>query len=281
MKVTAIYHYPIKGCRAVALHAAELDDSGVRDDRRLMLVAPDGTFLSQARHPRLALIHPKVDGDVLEVSGSEMEPLSLTIEEHGRERSAEFWFDQIAVVDQGDVAADWFSEFLGTECRLVTTRVDFDRSPPAEGVLTHRQRRFTDAGNLHITTEASLADLNGRLSTPIPMNRFRPNLVIDGEDAFAEDSWKRLQIGDVSLNATITCERCSIVATNQETAQRSKEPLKTLADYRKFQGGFGSGVIFGIHLDVSTCGRVRVGDSVEVLECGRLLGASANKEFSK
>ena len=246
-----------------------------------MLVAPDGTFLSQARHPRLALVHPKVHGDILEVTGSGMEPLSFSIDEHGREVSAEFWFDQIGVVDQGDVAADWFSQFLDTECRLVTTCADFDRSPPAEGALTDRQRRFTDAGNIHITTESSLAEPNGRLSTPAPMNRFRPNIVVDGEDAFAADSWKRLQIGDVSLNATITCERCSIVATNQETAQRSKEPLKTLAGYRKFQGGLASGVLFGIHLDVSTCGSVRVGDSVEVLQRGRLLGANANREFSQ
>ena len=281
MKVTAIYHYPIKSCRAVALAAAELDDSGVRNDRRFMLVSPYGTFLSQARQPRLALVRPSIQGNVLEVTAPEVDLLSLSTDEHGREMSTEFWFDQISVVDQGDVAADWFSEFLDTECRLVTTCADFDRSPPAEGALTNRQRRFTDAGNIHITTESSLADLSGRLSTPVPMNRFRPNIVVDGEGAFAEDSWKRLQIGDVSLNATITCERCSIVATNQETAQRSKEPLKTLAGYRKFQGGFGSGVLFGIHLDVSTCGRIRVGDSVEVLERDRLLGANANREFNQ
>jgi uncharacterized protein YcbX len=281
MKITAIYHYPIKSCGAVALDAAELDDSGVLDDRRLMLVAPDGTFLSQARQPRLALVRPSIQGNVLDVIASGMEPLALAIDENGNEQSAEFWFDQIDVVDQGVQAADWFSRFLDTECRLVSTQAAFDRSPPAEGALTNRQRRFTDAGNIHITAESSLADLNGRLSTPVPMNRFRPNIVVDGEDAFAEDSWKRLQIGDVSLNATITCERCSIVATTQETAQRGKEPLKTLAGYRKFQGGFGSGVLFGIHLDVSTCGRIRVGDSVEVLERGQLLGANANREFNQ
>ena len=278
MKVTAIYHYPIKSCGAIALDAAELDDSGVLDDRRLMLVAPDGTFLSQARHPRLALVHPKVHGDVLEVTGSETEPLSLSIDEHGKEVSADFWFDQIAVVDQGDVAADWFSEFLDTECRLVMTGAEFDRSPPAEGVLTSQQRRFTDAGNVHLTTDSSLAELNERLKQPVGMDRFRPNIVVDGGAPFEEDCWKTLRLGSVQLHATITCERCSIVSTNQQTGIREKEPLKTLAAYRMFDGGFGSGVLFGTHLDVDTPGRIQIGDTVEVVERGQLLGAQPRRE---
>jgi uncharacterized protein len=272
MRLAAILHYPLKSGKAVELNEAELDESGIQNDRRLMIVDESGSFVTQYKLPKLALISVQIAGNEVIASALGVAPLVHTIISNGEQQSAKFYFDQVRVVDQGNTAAQWFSNFLGISCRLVVSQGDFGRNGPEtsaeawKGILPLRQARFTDIANLHLTTEASLADLNRHLEQPVPMNRFRPNLIVEGNSAFEEDRWKRLRIGDVELEGTLTSERCLITTTDQNTAERGKEPLRTLAQYRQLDGGYSSGVIFGIYLNVVRPGRIEVGQVVEVLE---------------
>jgi uncharacterized protein YcbX len=128
------------------------------------------------------------------------------------------------------------------------------------------QSRFTSVAPVLLTSESSLADLNGRIAKPIGMNRFRQNLVIEGSAPFYEEWWARLRIGEVEFEKVISCERCSITQLNQETAERGVEPIRTLAKFHRQPGGVGGGIVFGVYFRPLRPGVVGVGDEVVVLE---------------
>ncbi|RAY11057.1 MOSC domain-containing protein [Actinomadura craniellae] len=256
--VAELTAYPLKGAAGTSLTAAGLTPAGFRHDREFMLVRPDRRHLSQREVPRLATLEPARDEAKLTVHApGEVTPLvhevvdgpPLDVTVHGRPCRG---------TDQGDEAAGWFSAFLGRPCRLVrftgtrpTTRRD--------GTL-----RFADGYPLSVLSRASLDDLNGRLAEPVPMDRFRPNLVLSGLDPYGEDGITTLRVGTAVIDLVAPCARCIVTTVDQRTGEQTRrDPLRTLARYRTraFEGG--CGVMFGRLAVPRVPGTVAVGDPVD------------------
>lgn len=263
MRLARIYVHPIKSARGISLERAELDALGLRHDRRWMLVDSEGTFLSQRALPKMALISPSLSNDALYVSAPGMSDLSLPLHppETAERLPVSIFGDELLAAPAGDEADSWFASFLGVECRLVYMPGDAVRPVDPRYAASTDRVAFADGFPLLMFSEASLEDLNSRLPEPISERRFRPNILISGCEPFAEDGWKRLRIADVSLRVAKPCARCTIPAVDPATAEKSKEPLRTLNDYRKV----GSEVMFGQNLAHDGAGELRVGDAVEIL----------------
>jgi len=267
-RISGLTQYPIKSCGGMELERAEIDESGLRGDRSLFLIDDNGDALGQEELPRMALIQPTLVGADLVVAAPGREPLELSIVEHGEPRQTRHWEDAAPAIDQGDAAARWFSEFLDTPCRLMASTEVHERPVPEKyrHIFPAAQRRFTAVAPILLTSEASLADLNGRIAKPIRMNRFRPNLVVEGSAPFHEEWWARVRIGDLELEKVASSERCSVTQLNQETAERGIEPIRTLAKYRRQPGGVEGGIVFGVYFRPVAPGVVNLGDEVTVLE---------------
>ncbi|ETX08879.1 MAG: hypothetical protein ETSY2_02800 [Candidatus Entotheonella gemina] len=263
MHVSALYYYPIKSCGAVQVEAAEIDACGLRHDRRLLVIEPDGMFITQREHPRLALVNPAIQGDDLSLSAPGMEPLAVTLGHSGTPYTVRIFRDTCEAVDQGDAVAEWFSTYLNTPCRVVAMAPHFARQVNQNfAQRPEDQVAFADAFPFLMISEASLDDLNARMDSPLPMNRFRPNIVVTGCEPYAEDTWPSLRIGSVDFAAAKACVRCMVTTTDQATTERGEEPLKTLATYRQTD----TGVIFGQNLIHLNHGIIRVGDTVTAIE---------------
>lgn len=262
MHVSALYYYPIKSCGAVRVDAAEIDACGLRNDRRLLVIEPDGTFITQREHPRLALVNPVLQGDDLTLAAPDMAPLAVTLGTSGTPYQVRIFRDTCEAVDQGEAVAAWFSAYLKTPCRVVAMAPHYVRQVNQHFALHSEDRvAFADAFPFLLISEASLDDLNARIDTPLPMNRFRPNIVITGCEPYAEDTWASLRIGSVDFAAAKACVRCVVTTTDQATTERGDEPLKTLATYRKTDAG----VIFGQNLIHLNRGTLHVGDAVTAI----------------
>jgi uncharacterized protein YcbX len=261
--VTQLHVYPVKSCAATSLELAQLDSRGVVHDREFMVVDPYGDFLTQREVPRLALIQPRRADDLLELNATGMAPFRLMPVAEGTALMVRVWRDCVAAVDQGDLVADWLGAFLGVCCRLVRQADSaIRRVDPAYATDPRDEVNFADGYPLLLLSEESLSDLNRRLADPLPINRFRPNVVVRGLDRpFAEDGWSRIRIGEVECSPVKACARCAITTTDQLTAERGSEPLVTLASYRRVARG----VLFGQNLIHHTHGVLHVGDRVEVL----------------
>lgn len=259
--LSGLYVYPIKSCGGISLRSAGLVATGLRDDRRWMLVDEVGGFMSQRRHPRMALISPRITPRGLIVHAPGMPDLEVLSEGKDGERiDVEVWGDVQRGEPVGEEADRWFSEFLNFPCRLV--RKPDDDVRPVDSLYAGEgdQTSFADGFSLLVISEASLEDLNGRLERPVPMNRFRPNLVVRGCGPYAEDSWGEMQVGEAVFRVAEPCARCAITIVDQQIGERGKEPLRTLATYRKSGGK----VWFGRNLIHTSFGTVSVGDPVEV-----------------
>jgi uncharacterized protein len=254
--------YPVKSCRGIPLGTATLDRWGIQHDRNWMVVDVEGRFVSQRTQPRLALVEPAVGRECLTLRAPEMAALELPVTGRaGPERTVSVWDSVCRALDQGDAAAEWFSRYLGQPMRLVRIGAGFERAVSETAYPAGAEVGFADGYPLLVLSLASLAALNARLSKPVPMNRFRPNLVIDGCSAFDEDGWTRIRVGRVTFQLVTQCQRCVITTVDQATGTSTTEPLATLATFRRS----GDGVVFGrnaIHQDV---GLLRVGDGIEVL----------------
>lgn len=266
LQVSELYSYPIKSCRGLALESALITRRGLEHDRLLMLVDQAGMFLTQRELPRMALIEPQLlsseDGEQLTLRGPQLPPLDLTISQAGPRRTVTVWRSRCQAVDQGDAASDWLSTFLGTTVRLVRIADNFRRPVSADYAVTPTDETgFADGYPLLLIGQASSDDLNRRLATPLPMNRFRPNIVVSGSEPFAEDNWRRIRIAGIELALVKPCARCQITTTDQESATVGKEPLATLATFRRVRGK----TMFGQNVIGLGTGRISVGDVVEVV----------------
>lgn len=260
--VSSLIYYPIKSCRGFEVDSACMERMGLEHDRRMMVVTPEGKFLTQREHPRLALVTPRLGNGTLELSAPDYDSLQLGLQTSGTPVHVDVWKSKgIQAIDQGEDAAQWFSDWLGTSVRLVHFADGYMRRlNPQYAVHPDDRTGFADGYPVLLISEESLQDLNARLETPLPMNRFRPNLVVRGGEAFAEDTWNRIRVGDVELAVVKPCARCVVTTIDKETLEKSKEPLKTLASYRKHK----SGAIFGQNVIPLNEGRIRLGMSVEV-----------------
>ena len=244
-QLDALNIFPIKSCRGIALQGARVSATGLADDRHWMLVRPNGRFVTQRELPRLALIHTAVGAQGLQVQASHMPPLAVPRDAAGESRTVTVWKFTGGGIDCGDAVADWFTTFIGTPLRLVR----FDISQPRECNRewtgdTRAITEFADGYPVLIISRASLADLNTRLPKALPMERFRPNVVIEGVGAYDEDRIHELSTDEVTLRIVKPCTRCSITTTDQQAgAVDGVEPLATLKQYR-FDRELG-GVCFG------------------------------------
>lgn len=263
MQVRELHYYPVKSCKGTVLGEAVIGKRGIVNDRIMMVVDAEQRFMTQREHPRMALIAPFLEGDTLTLTTPDRETLHIRCTSEGPRSEVIVWRDRCAAIDQGEKVAQWLTGFLGTPCRLVRIAEDFVR--PVDRAYAPRpddQVGFADAYPFVLISEASLADLNGRLESPLPMNRFRPNIVVRGCDAYAEDRWRRTRIGEILFHVVKPCSRCATTQTDQLTAARAQEPLKTLATYRRV----GSDVFFGQNLVHEGAGQIRVGDRVELID---------------
>lgn len=265
MYLSALHTYPVKSLRGLNHQQVHVNPKGAEWDRRWMLVDSNSIFISQRQNPALAQVSVEVDPSGLTISAPEKTPLRILRSEEGQRREVTVWKSICRAIDQGAAARQWFSEFLEMDCSLVYLPEDSVRNvSPSYAKREIDQVGFADGYPFLIVTEASLADLNGRLEKPIPMNRFRPNIVIKNEIPFEEDHWKTIQIGDIIFDLVKPCGRCVVTTTDQQTGERSSlEPMITMAKYRKFPD---KNVVFGKNSIHRTTGILKVGDKVTILE---------------
>ncbi len=263
MHLSGLYVYPIKSMGGIPLEAWDVDGRGLRYDRRWMLVDDDGWFISQRELPRVALILVRIEPDRLVVNAPHIPSLELPLgPTTGETVPARIWDDVVEASPVGDDADRWFGEFLGVRCRLVFLPDESVRPVDPDYGETGDQVGLADGFPFLLISEASLADLNARLERPLPMNRFRPNLVIGGCEAFAEDGWRVVRIGSITFRVVKPCSRCAITTVDQESGATGKEPLRTLSRFRKV----GDKVLFGQNLIHDGTGTLRTGDPVEILQ---------------
>ena len=260
MKLKHICFYPLKGGRGIALSSALLDKKGIVKDRHWMLVDKGNQFVSQRTHPRLALVEPRlIDDGSIALHAPGKSPLLLREPLPNAERqSVRIWSDTCSAIRVGSEADQWCASFLEDDVQMVF--MDFHCSRPVDPNFGQPEDfvSFADGYPILVLNEASLQDLNARLEVPVPLDRFRPNLVVSGAEAFEEDDWQYLRIGEVLLECVKPCARCQVITIDQETGMPSKEPLRTLATYRKKKGK----VYFGQNAIPRQGATVQVGDAV-------------------
>lgn len=267
MQLSALYRYPLKSARGQALQASSLGLLGLEGDRRWMLVERDnGRFLTQRAYPQmsqLTALHGP-DGE-LTLQAPGRPALRVAVPPPDQDlRGVTIWRDTFRVPDAGEAGAQWLSEFIGKEVRLVHVPEQRTRFLPGGYGQNSDRVAFADGFPLLLIGQASLDDLVQRVGRPLEMLRFRPNLVIEGAAPFAEDGWKRIRIGDMEFRVLKPCERCILTTIDPQTGERSadREPLTTLKTYRQKEGD----VLFGQNLVADGSGVLEVGMPVTVLE---------------
>ena len=269
MHVSGLFLYPVKSLRGLAVTSAEIDALGFVGDRRFMVVDEQGQFLTQRTLPRMALIETALSARELilhtDQGGSCAVPLQATAPT--RIIPVRVWKSEgLLAEDCGAEVAAWLSDFLRGPSRLVRSGAQFTRpilkpgnAQPGDVV------NFADGYPFLVISEASLADLNARLTAPLPMNRFRPSFMVAGCEPFAEDTWTRFQAGGITFRTAGPCARCVVTTTDQLTAERGKEPLRTLATYRRDPED-PTDVNFGQNLIHETkSGTLRLGDRIVLI----------------
>lgn len=260
--VSALSIYPVKSCRGVSLSSAQLESFGLKDDRRWMVVDEKGVMLTQRKIAKMCLIQPELTSQGLILKTASMADLNIEIPLANKKVSVTVWGDHCQAYDAGDEAANWLSQVLSTNCRLVYFPDDEFRQVDLDYANEGDKTAFSDGFPLLLISQASLDDLNQRLATPVPMSRFRPNIVVTGCEAFAEDTWKEIRIANMTFRIVKPCSRCVIPSINIETAQREEEPLKTLVSYRKQD----KKIFFGQNVIANMTGKIDVGMEVDIIK---------------
>ena len=267
--VADLVTYPVKGCAGVALSEALIERSGLAHDRTFMVVDEGGDFRSQRRDPRLAAVFPSIDdaGERLALRAAGRTPLEIDVDLESERRGVTMFGIGYQGIDQGEDAAGWLSEFLGADSRLI-------RVPPEHARVTAGRTRgtagYADGCAVHLISEASLGELNRRLDVPLPMSRFRPNIVVRGwAEPHHEDLVDHLTAGNAELGFAKVSIRCAVTTVDQVRAVRAgPEPLRTLAGYRRTDAG---GVAFGAGFSVVRPGKLTLGDEVKVRTSGKMV----------
>lgn len=271
MQLTRLYRYPIKSCRREELHQAEVEPWGLAGDRRWMVVDADGAQVTAREHPSLLLVRAELDGTGLRLNAPGRDPLDVKMPDGSALLPVRVWDSELDAALPSAEAHAWFSDVLGLPARLVY--LDDPRRRPTNPAFSERDDRvsFADGYPLLLATEESMAALNDWIAAgpradegPLPITRFRPNVVVRGAPAWAEDGWRRLRIGDVTFRAVKGCARCVMTMIDPETLTKTKEPIATLARYRRWDGA--TWFAMNIIPDQVTAGAmIRVGDPVEII----------------
>lgn len=269
MQVASVHVYPVKGCAGVQVDTWPVEPRGLSHDREFMVVDANGLFITQRKRPELAVVRPSFTDDgqlALVTPGGHVQlPLGDSGVATNTRRSVEVWGFRAVADDAGDAAAELLSDHLDQPVRLVRVPADYPRQADPETAGPGVPVSFSDGYPLLITTTASLEALNGWLDEPLPMNRFRPNLVIDGSTPFAEDNWRRIRVGDIDIDLVSPCTRCAVTTIDQEIgAREGPEPLRSLAMFRRGPDG----VEFGWNAVPRTTGTISLRDVVVVSHHG-------------
>ena len=265
LTIKSLHVYPVKGLKGIDLAEAEATDRGLRYDRRWMVVDGAGEFLTQREYPKMATVWTELADGHLLLSAPDADEVAVPIEARGQPMRVKVWRSTVDAIPASPTADRFLTEYLDIPCRLVfmpdSTRRMSNPDYAGKGKLVG----FADGYAYLVTTVSSLSDLNSRLLAKghpaLPMNRFRPNIVVEGSTPYAEDEWQELRLGDAVIRAAKPCGRCQVTTTDQSTGHvRGPEPLATLATYRDSNR---FGVMFGMNMVTVKTGRLRVGDAVE------------------
>ncbi|HJV87965.1 MAG TPA: MOSC N-terminal beta barrel domain-containing protein [Noviherbaspirillum sp.] len=276
--LTELYLYPIKSCAGIALREATLTAAGLMTehiyDREWMVVDANGAFMTQREHPRMALITPRIKTETLELRAPGMLrieiPLGLPDPEDEKTIEVKVWDDVVTAYDCDETTAAWFSNFLGKPCRLVRFHANTKRFASTKwtgGV--DAPTLFSDGFPMLVISEASLVDLNDKLKAQgraaLPMNRFRPSIVIGGIEAFDEDHAAAFRVGSAVLKPVKPCPRCPIPSIDPSTGEFGPDPLDILRTYR-VDPRVDGGITFGMNTILLEGGDqvLRIGQNVEV-----------------
>ncbi|MDQ6844970.1 MAG: MOSC domain-containing protein [Bacteroidota bacterium] len=265
-QVSQLFIYPVKSLGGIKFENALVTDRGLQYDRRYMLVDENKRCLTQREYPAMALLQAAIEGNELLVYHKKSAEVKLRLPlipvNKGDVMKVLIWEDVCEAVHVSQTADDWFSEQIGISCRLVYMPESSKRNVDLKYALKDDITSFSDGYPLLIIGQSSLDDLNSRLQEALPMNRFRPNIVFTGGLPFEEDTMEHFTINGIHCFAVKPSERCVVTTTNQETSITGKEPLKTLATYRRVNNN----VLFGQNLLTEGTGILRVGDAIEVIK---------------
>ncbi|MBC7936869.1 MAG: MOSC domain-containing protein [Rhizobacter sp.] len=265
-RISAIYIYPIKSLGGIELNASAITRRGLEHDRRWMLVDEKNEFLTQRAYPQMALLKTAINIDSIIVyhCNKPEDVIKLPLYPAAKETiTVRVWDDYCEAQYAAEAINKWFTQKLGIGCKAVympdesKRKLDPDYALSAEDITS-----FSDGYPILLVSEASLEDLNSKLQIAVPMDRFRPNIVITGTNAFAEDTMKHFTINHSNFYGVKLCGRCAVTTTNQQTGERGKEPLKTLASYRTINNK----VCFGQNIICESGGKISVGDEIIIIE---------------
>lgn len=259
LRLSEIWIYPIKSLGGVRLHAAKVMEKGLQYDRRWMLIDEHNQFMTQRVHHQMAFFKQQLHPDHLEVRFKDQSlkiPLSHS---HNEEPIAsQVWDDEVMVYEVSQVFSNWFSLHLGRPCKLVVFPETSPRPVDPQYKVNDEHVGLADAYPFLIIGQSSLDDLNARLAEAVPMNRFRPNLVFTGGEPYEEETWRNFKVGSNYFVGVKPCSRCVLTTINQDTAEKGKEPLLTLSQYRKA----GNKILFGQNLVAVNHTEIHEGDEI-------------------
>ncbi|MET9994771.1 MOSC N-terminal beta barrel domain-containing protein [Streptomyces mutabilis] len=269
-RLQSIHVHPVKASRSLALREAVVEPWGLAGDRRWMLIDDGGKVVTQRGQPRIALVAAELlPGGGVRLSAPGREPVAVPVPRGGTTVPTQIFRDKVEAVPAEDEAVHaWCSAFLEQDVRLVHLDDPATRRPvDPRYALPGETVTFADGYPLLLTTTASLDALNSLIARgehagegPLPMNRFRPNVVVSGTEPWAEDGWSRITVGEVAFRVAKPCGRCVVTTTDQDTSERGREPLHTLGLHRRTDGK----LVFGQNLVPLGRGTIRVGDPVRV-----------------
>ncbi|HSN09287.1 MAG TPA: MOSC N-terminal beta barrel domain-containing protein [Hanamia sp.] len=265
LSVSHLLIYPIKSLHGIAIQSASLTDRGLEHDRRFLLIDKNNRFLTQREFPKMALLQTAIEEDNLFVfqkdSFKNKLVLPLAPEPSNEKIVVRIWDDDCEAMLMTKEVNEWFSSQLGIGCSLVYMQDTTERRVDPKYAINNDITSFSDAYPILIIGQASLNDLNSRLTNPLPVNRFRPNIVFTGGTPYEEDGMEHFRINHLDFYGVKPSARCVITTTNQETGIAGKEPLKTLATYRSKNNK----VYFGQNVLMKGEGKINVGDPIEIV----------------
>ncbi|MDP4285357.1 MAG: MOSC domain-containing protein [Bacteroidota bacterium] len=266
LSVSQLFIYPIKSLHGIAIQSANITDRGLQHDRRFLLIDKSNRFLTQRDFPKMALLQTAIEEDSLFVfhkdSFKNKLKLPLVPEPANEKIVVRIWDDDCEAQFISKQADNWFSGQLNADCRLVYMPDSTERKVDKKYAIHDDITNFSDGYPILIIGQASLDDLNSRLTEPLPINRFRPNIVFTGGTPYEEDGMEHFIINELDFYGVKPSARCVVTTTNQETGIAGKEPLKTLATYRSKNNK----VYFGQNLLMKGEGKINVGDPIDIIK---------------
>ncbi|VAX08622.1 Flavodoxin reductases (ferredoxin-NADPH reductases) family 1 [hydrothermal vent metagenome] len=262
IKVSELAIYPVKSLRQIMLNNILIDSLGFKFDRRWMVVDENRRMITQRKKSRMCLIQPILERDSLTLQAVGMPDIKISRSLNSSRQLVTVWEDNCMAEDCGNEAAEWLSKFLETDCRLFFFPEDEFRQVDTHFAQAGERIAFSDGFPILLISQASLDDLNQRLSVPVAMHRFRPNLVVSGCESFAEDNWKMIRIGELNFRIVKPCSRCIIPNIDPDSGRKSAEPTRTLSTFRRRENK----IFFGQNVIANGEGQLETGMSVEIVE---------------